>query len=158
MSIGDEPTTHPEWDYRRYLEEGPMQIGKDLNEAVSLAHAEAERRRNAEMRQFASGATRDSDEGKLDYEGFLSPVVLRRFAEYMDEHRHCADGSLRDSDNWQRGIPVDQYLKSLIRHVFELWTLHRANHPDSAKTFEDIMCAIMFNIQGMLFEYLRERD
>ena len=57
------------------------------------------------MRNFDTGATRDVDTNKLDFEGFLSPVVLERYAEYMHKNRVQADGNLRDSDNWQKGIP-----------------------------------------------------
>jgi len=37
------------------------------------------------MRKFKSGALRDDDEDKIDYEGFLSPIVLERYAQYIDE-------------------------------------------------------------------------
>ncbi len=56
-------------------------------------------------REFISGATRNSEEGKLDYEGFLSPLALARYAQYMHRHRELEDGTLRASDNWQKGIP-----------------------------------------------------
>src|SRR5262249_20215749 len=59
-------------------------------------------------RIFKTGATRDTDTGKLDYEGFLSPLVLKRYAEYMHQHRVMKDGAMRASDNWQRGIPLDE--------------------------------------------------
>ena len=68
------------------------------------------------VRTFDTGATRDTDDGKLDYEGFISPLVLERFARYMHTHRLQPDGTLRDSDNWQKGIPRDQYIKSAWRH------------------------------------------
>src|ERR1700754_2521147 len=42
----------------------------------------------AKIRQFSTGATRDTDAGKVDYEGFLSPYALKAFGEYMDRHRH----------------------------------------------------------------------
>ena len=48
------------------------------------------------MREFESGATRDTDDGKLSYAKCLSPAVLRRYLEYMDEHRKQADGQMRD--------------------------------------------------------------
>ncbi|KKK53952.1 hypothetical protein LCGC14_3089650, partial [marine sediment metagenome] len=32
------------------------------------------------VRTFDSGANRSSEEGKLDFEGFLSPLVLERYA------------------------------------------------------------------------------
>ena len=106
------------------------------------------------MRNFESGATRDSEGDKLDYEGFLSPLVRRRYAEDMHVHRHQADGSLRDPDNWQKGIPWNVYMKSLIRHAFDLWWLHREESEDKG-TFENLLCAIMFNAMGLLREVLR---
>jgi hypothetical protein len=109
------------------------------------------------MRNFESGATRDSEEDKLDYEGFLSPLVLRRYAQYMHTHRKQADGSLRDSDNWQKGIPPKVYMKSLIRHTFDLWHLRR-NLPADQDDFENLLCAIMFNSMGLLYESQRSGE
>lgn len=111
------------------------------------------------MRTFDTGATRDSDDTKLDYEGFLSPVVLRRFAEYMHTHRLQADGQLRASDNWQKGIPVDAYMKSLFRHFMELWMIHRTQQGSSRANDDAQMalCAVLFNVQGMLHELLKRR-
>jgi hypothetical protein len=112
------------------------------------------------MRTFDTGATRDSDDDKLDYEGFLSPLTLRRYAEYMHQHRKQADGKTRASDNWQKGIPLKAYMKSLWRHLVELWTLHRqwvygADMADYIKDQEDALCAIIFNASGYLHELLK---
>ena len=46
-------------------------------------------------RTFDTGASRDTEAGKLDFEGFLSPPVLERYAEYLNKHRVMADGSTR---------------------------------------------------------------
>lgn len=105
------------------------------------------------MRSFETGATRDSEDGKLDFEGFLSPSSLQAFAEYMHQHRTLPDGSLRDSDNWQRGIPVDVYMKSLWRHHMEAWTLHRAGNRGAE--LKRALCAMWFNVQGYLHELER---
>jgi hypothetical protein len=51
------------------------------------------------MRTFKTGATRNDDSNKLDFEGFLSPTALEHFAEYMNKNRVQADGNIRDSDN-----------------------------------------------------------
>lgn len=107
------------------------------------------------MRTFDTGATRDSDDGKLDYEGFLSPLVLQRYAEYMNQHRKQADGKLRDSDNWQKGIPIKQYLKSLWRHFTDVWMLVRGYRV--SVTLEDALCACLFNVMGMLHEIVKAR-
>jgi hypothetical protein len=107
------------------------------------------------MRSFETGATRDDDVTKPDYEGFLSPLVIKRFGEYMHAHRRQSDGNLRASDNWQKGIPPDQYMKSLLRHVADLW-LHHDGFPEQATdpNIENVLCAILFNVQGYLFERL----
>ena len=79
------------------------------------------------MREFDTGATRDNDTDKPDYEGFLSPLVLEAYAQYMHKNRVQADGATRDSDNWQKGIPRDQYMKSAFRHFMDLWRAHRSS-------------------------------
>lgn len=116
----------------------------------------------SKMRKFETGATRDTTEGKYDYEGFFSPIVIERFAKYMHKHRKQADGSLRDSDNWQKGIPKDAYIKSTWRHFMDLWFLHRGHKRYDTKdgheiTKEEALCAILFNVQGYLFEILRNK-
>jgi hypothetical protein len=107
------------------------------------------------MREFATGATRNLDEDKLDFEGFLSPLVIQRFAEYMHKHRLQADGNLRSSDNWQKGIPKDAYMKSGFRHFMDWWTEHRGN--PSREGLEEALCALLFNVQGYLHETLHEQ-
>lgn len=106
------------------------------------------------MRTFETGATRDTDQGKMDYEGFFSPKVLERRAEYMHKHRTQSDGTLRDSANWQKGIPKEQYVKSLFRHFMGVWKWHRTGKGD----IEEALCALMFNAEGLLFELLRTRE
>src|SRR5258708_6429337 len=103
------------------------------------------------MREFDSGATRDKEEGKFDYEGFLSPLVLERFGEYMDKHRTQADGTQRASDNWQKGIPLDAYMKSGFRHFMDWWKEHDGY--ESRDGIEEALCATMFNAMGYLHEH-----
>jgi len=107
------------------------------------------------MRQFKSGATRDSADGKFDYEGFLSPLVIARFGEYMHKHRLQSDGNLRDSDNWQKGIPKEAYIKSAWRHFMDWWGECRGYA--SKDGLEEALCALLFNIQGYLHEHLKEK-
>jgi hypothetical protein len=109
------------------------------------------------MRLFDTGATRNVDEEKLDFEGFLSPMVLRRFSEYMHRHRLQADGALRTSDNWQKGIPKDAYIKSAHRHFHDWWAVHRGYIPLDPVPLEEALCALLFNVQGYLHELLKEK-
>ncbi len=102
------------------------------------------------MREFETGATRDTAEGKYEYIGFLSPIVLERFAEYMHQNRIQADGNLRSSSNWKKGIPTEAYAQSLGRHFMEWWKAWERNEVD-----EDALCAMIFNIQGLLLEILK---
>jgi hypothetical protein len=102
------------------------------------------------MRQFDTGATRDDDTHKLDFEGFLDPFVLERFAQYMHQHRIQADGSLRAADNWQKGIPTASYMSSLIRHVMEVWRDYRRHNKSLSLVGVEALCAVMFNAMGLI--------
>lgn len=111
----------------------------------------------ASIRRFETGATRNNDENQLDFEGFLSPAVLKAFAEYMHRNRRQADGSIRSSDNWQNGIPLDSYMKSLLRHVMDLWMIHRGLPP--REDFDAAVGGILFNAMGYWHETLKsQRD
>ena len=115
------------------------------------------------MRNFDTGATRDTDVGKNDYEGFYSPLVVEAFGDYMNKHRIQADGKLRDSDNWQKGIPKDVYLKSLWRHFLDIWFLHRGykrfdKQRNEEITIDEAICAMLFNLMGYLYEVLKEKS
>ena len=108
------------------------------------------------IRKFNTGATRDMDKDKLDYEGFISPIVLKKYAEYMNKHRIQSNGKLRESDNWQKGIPKNAYMKSLLRHVMDLWLEHRGYK--SRDGIEDALCGIIFNSMGYLFELIKNEE
>jgi hypothetical protein len=110
------------------------------------------RKKHPAIRQFPSGATRNSASGKLDYDGSLSLSVLEAFAEYMRFNAVMPDGSLRPCDDWKRGVPVDEYRKSLWRH-----------HVDAARALQGLssregvvfaLCGVIFNAQGALHELL----
>lgn len=109
-------------------------------------------------REFETGAYRDTEEGKLKYEGFISPLTEKRFAQYMHEHRHQKDGAMRAADNWQLGINLESYADSLVRHVQD-FRLHHDKFSEEATDpdLESVLCAIMFNVQGYLFELLKAK-
>lgn len=119
------------------------------------------------VRAFTTGATRDKDQGKLDFEGFLSPRVLAIFGQYMHRNRKTAAG-FRESDNWQKGMPLDAYMKSMWRHFFDVWAHHRGEVvetrfdedglPLPPETVEDALAGLMFNVMGYLFEVSRPEN
>lgn len=110
------------------------------------------------MTTFGTGATRSSDEGKLDYEGYFSPLVLKRRAEYMLKHQYQADGQKRTSDNWQNGMDLARYIKSKFRHFMDMFLIHRG-FPEEAENndIEEAICADMFNAEGYLHELLKAK-
>jgi hypothetical protein len=112
-------------------------------------------------RVFESGASRNSDDGKLDYDGFLSPQVLKSYALYMHKMRYLEDGNLRDSDNWQKGIPKSQYMKSMWRHFMDVWVGRRDISKDigtvdryTKEERVEQLNALLFNVMGLLYEEL----
>lgn len=105
-----------------------------------------------QMRQFETGATRDTAEGKPSFASFLSPKVIRRFGQYMLENQHLPDGTKRKPDNWQLGMPMDAYMESAWRHFLDVWEGHRDGNENV-----EAMCALLFNIQGMMHEVLKKQ-
>lgn len=108
------------------------------------------------MKIYKTGANRNNSDDKLDYEGFLSPAVLQRYAEYMHKHRKLETGELRASDNWQKGIPKEDYMKSGFRHFMDWWMEHRGLK--SREGLEDALCAVIFNAMGYLHETIKEKS
>jgi len=114
------------------------------------------------IRQFKTGATRNLDESKPDYEAFISPFVVHRYGEFMHSHRKQKDGKLRPGDNWQLGMGFDVFMKSLDRHEKDMHLMHRGGKPinhDTGKPCEkeELLCAIIFNASGYLDELLKGR-
>jgi len=106
------------------------------------------------MRTFDTGATRNDDEERIDPEAALSPLVLEAYCTFIAKHRLQPSGELRSDDNWQKGIPLTSYMKSLCRHLLEAWKAHRGYK--TKESLKDSLFAIMFNAQGMLHDILKE--
>ena len=138
-------------------------MAAELNEAIDTLSGMIKDRGEV-MRKFKTGATRDDDTGKLDYEGFLSPTVLRRYANYMHEHREQADGETRSSDNWKKGIKIEAYMDSMWRHFMDVWMAYSimkwttGKNDASMFTLQDQLCALLFNVMGMLHEVIEDRE
>lgn len=133
------------------------------HEKQSLQSKQAQANAGASMQKFDTGATRSADEHKHDFEGFLSPTALEAYGDYMTRHRYQRNGTVRSSDNWQKGIPMHKYMASLVRHVFDLWrawrgtTVYDKDSPlhDAPMTMLDICSAILFNVQGLMHEIIK---
>jgi hypothetical protein len=112
----------------------------------------------APIRIFSSGATCDTDKDKLDFEGFFSPVALVEYARYMHKHRLQPDGKLRDSDNWQKGIPEKELVKSLIRHIMDVWLLYRDYKGVATQDKREAICGTIFNAMALLHEQVKDSE
>jgi len=85
--------------------------------------------------EFDSGAVRDKQSGKGRYD-LLSVVALRRLAIIMEK-----GAEKYDARNWEKGMPLSQYLNSAIRHTFQ--TLDGLDDEDHA-------AQAMFNLMAYI--------
>jgi hypothetical protein len=108
---------------------------------------------NGIIRTFASGATRDTTEGKPEPWGFTSAMVEKIFCEYMDMHRTQSDGSLRASDNWKKGFDLDSYWHSMSRHVLDFRLLWEGWDGEARTDYMiEALCGIKFNVDALILE------
>jgi len=109
---------------------------------------------DAKPREFNTGATRDSNKDKLAYDQGLSVQVLQTYMEYLGKHRVMKDGSLRDWCNWKKGITPETYRESLVRHTVDAVRKSHGLPLREESDLRDLLCAIIFNASGWLFELL----
>lgn len=111
------------------------------------------------VRRFNTGATRDLDENKYDFEGFISPLVLLEYGKYMHKNRFLADGTVRNSDNWQQGFGDEHFnvcMKSLTRHFMDLWLFHRGEQ--GRDDIYDALNGILFNTMAYMHQLLKNEQ
>lgn len=106
------------------------------------------------IRTFDTGATRSPLGNKLQHAGFHSPLVFKCFSEYMHKHRTQSDGTVRDADNWQKGIPDASLVDSLSRHYVDVWLHQRGYHKVADEPIIDALCGILFNTNAYLHQIL----
>ncbi len=138
--------------------------GGELSDAYErdLDTVEIERGFKQAMQQFQTGATRSADTSKIKPQKYTSPLATARFCQYMKSNEVQADGTRRDADNWKRGIPEQSYIDGLFRHTLDLQAALEGYagqvYPDEKPhELDDILCAIWFNVQGLLHEREKRR-
>lgn len=99
---------------------GRIDVGKELTGSI---------------RQFDSGAVRDSNEGKSRPD-LISPYFTDRLG-----YRLAFGAKKYQERNWEKGIPDAAFLESLERHLVAY---------KMGKTDEDHAAAIAFNIMGII--------
>lgn len=100
---------------------------------------------------FDTGAIRDSQDGKEDYIETISWTAFRRYAQYMTGKK-----KKYGAGNFKKGIPVDSYEASLVRHV-QKYLANKYENQGIEKE-EDHLSAILFNVFGIMHEELKQID
>jgi len=109
-------------------------------------------------REFETGANRNSAEGKLEYHGFNSPVVDLAYGKYMHKHRFLEDGTLRDSDNWKKGFPIQVIRTSIGTHNKDYELImdgYTVMENGKETTLIDALMGLRFNVNAHLHELLK---
>jgi len=107
-----------------------------------------------QIRNFDTGAVRGSS-GKLDFVEYMSTLALGAYGEHM---RKSAEKY--GAGNWLKGIPADEYMKSLRRHLWIIDIKEQTGIQLEPET--DHLASCMFNIMGAMHERellkLQEQD
>jgi hypothetical protein len=99
----------------------------------------------SKVRQFTTGAIRDLDNTKEDYIETISWRAMKRYAQYMTGKK-----SKYGAGNFKKGIPVESYEQSLVRHLQKY--LENKYEDGQQEVNEDHLSAMIFNICGILHE------
>jgi hypothetical protein len=100
---------------------------------------------NPKITKFETGAIRDTQEGKLDFIETLSFTALNRYITYMTGKK-----IKYGAGNFKKGIPIESYEKSLMRHI-DKYMRNKYEYGNDEKN-EDHLSAMVFNIFGILHE------
>jgi len=106
--------------------EAPLQNPKDAYDSVKDSGA---------REQFASGAVRDTQDGKPRPDRALMWLPLEALERVST---HYENGAKKyDRDNWRKGIPASRCLASAFRHLLQWMRGDRG---------EDHLSAVVFNV------------
>lgn len=97
------------------------------------------------IRNFKTGAKRDVDNGKPNFVESISWLAWGRFAKYMK-----MAAVKYGEGNWIKGIPLEEYEKSLMRHIHKYFS--NKYNGDRQELDIDHLSAAMFNLQGIIHE------
>jgi len=97
------------------------------------------------LTHFKSGAIRDAQDGKEDYIETISWSAMKRYAQYMTSKK-----AKYGSGNFKKGIDIDSYERSLLRHIQKY--LENKYENGQVEKDEDHLSAIIFNTFGIMHE------
>jgi hypothetical protein len=97
------------------------------------------------VREFKTGAIRDTEDGKNDFIETISWTAFDRYAGYMTgKKKKYGEG------NFKKGITIDAYERSLVRHLVKYLKNKHEGGQDELE--EDHLSALVFNIFGIMHE------
>ncbi len=97
------------------------------------------------MRKFNTGAVRDNEDGKIDFIETISYTAHARYAKYMTGKK-----ATYGEGNFKKGIPIEAYEKSLMRHIDKYFRNKYEGGKDELD--QDHLAAMRFNIDGIMHE------
>lgn len=97
------------------------------------------------MKHFKTGSVRDDQHDKEDYIESISWLTLKRYAQYMTKM-----SSKYGRGNWIKGIPIESYEQSLLRHIQKY--LSNKYYGTNIEPEVDHLSATLFNLQGLIHE------
>lgn len=95
--------------------------------------------------KFATGAIRDSQEGKVDFVETISYTAHERYARYMTGKK-----AKYGVGNFKKGITIESYEQSLLRHIDKYFRNKYEGGNDEKD--QDHLAAMRFNIDGIMHE------
>jgi len=116
-----------------------------LREAQKLSEIYELEKPKEEVRKFSSGAIRDLEDNKFDFIETVSWTAFDRFAGYMTGKK-----KKYGSGNFKKGIDIESYERSLLRHISKYLRNKYENGNDEKE--EDHLSAMVFNIFGIMHE------
>lgn len=94
-----------------------------------------QQQKNEALRNFPTGAVRDSNKGKIRPD-LISPLMLKALGKVL------AEGAEHYGErNWEKGIPQDVFKESASRHYLQ-WM--------NNETDEDHAAKLIFNVMGFI--------
>lgn len=97
------------------------------------------------IRNFDTGAIRDTEDNKEDYNETISWTAFKRYAQYMTGKK-----KKYGAGNFKKGIPIESYERSLLRHVQKY--MENKYEDGIVERDEDHIAAIVFNAFGIMHE------
>lgn len=113
------------------------------------------------MRGGGKDSLRSNLEGKAELVKFLSPLVLKRYGEYMMKHQITEAGEKREGDDWKKSWDQDWWndtlIDSKIRHILDAWLIHDGYEFEARDDEEEALCAEIFGAMGRLHNILHKK-